>query len=507
MMASAKAQSASFTLGAAACLEGPSSGIGSVVLAATPSTATWSATNNATWLHLNAANQNGTGSTNVIFSYDANPGATRAGTIRIAGQTFTVNQAGSTYVATADVTALAVPGSSDGIAVDGEGNVYMADYNYNDVLKWTLTNNSVSTVISSGVLGTPGAIVPISVAVDAVGDVYYADYDASLIVEVSAANRSVTAIVSSGLLDPGGVAVDGTGNIYIADTGHNEVKKWSATDNAVTTLVSSGLNDPTAVALDTAGNVYIADTDNIAIKEWNAADDTVTLLTSSGFWYPYGVAVDTAGNVYIADTFSNAIKEWTVANDTVVTLVSNGLSYPMGVAVDGAGNVYFNDGVVFELPRAFVDPTPRSYSCAPGSDALPVVLPTNANLLPPFAPSSDAPWLTITGVTNGVVSFTLATNSGPIRGAYITLLGQPIEVLQASPPNFLNPTAFSNSTFQFAFSNFQNSSFTVLSTTNLMLPVSSWTLVGTASNIAPDYYQFTDTQASGPQRFYRVRSP
>ena len=57
-----------------------------------PQIATWTATANAAWLHLTLANQSGTGSTNVVFSFDANPGATRSGTLTIAGQTLTVTQ-------------------------------------------------------------------------------------------------------------------------------------------------------------------------------------------------------------------------------------------------------------------------------------------------------------------------------------------------------------------------------------------------------------------------------
>ena len=75
-------------------LEGPGAGSDSVVLAVVPHSGVWTATTNATWLHLSPANQSGTGSTNVVFSYDANPGATRSGTLTIAGQTLTVTQAG-----------------------------------------------------------------------------------------------------------------------------------------------------------------------------------------------------------------------------------------------------------------------------------------------------------------------------------------------------------------------------------------------------------------------------
>ena len=81
-----------------------------MVLAVTPNDRAWTATANAAWLHLSPANQSGTGSTNVVFSFDANPGATRTGTLTIAGQTLTVTQAGSTYVAADPVTTLVSSG-------------------------------------------------------------------------------------------------------------------------------------------------------------------------------------------------------------------------------------------------------------------------------------------------------------------------------------------------------------------------------------------------------------
>jgi len=92
---SAQAQSTKFSLGTATLLVGPAVGSNSVILAVTPATGSWTNTANASWLHLSPANQSGTGSTNVIFSYDANSRQTRSGTFTIAGQTLTITQAGS----------------------------------------------------------------------------------------------------------------------------------------------------------------------------------------------------------------------------------------------------------------------------------------------------------------------------------------------------------------------------------------------------------------------------
>src|SRR5580658_6454787 len=61
-----------YGLGATSLLVGPAAGNGSVVLAVAPANAAWTATANTPWLHLNAGNRSGTGSMNVVFSYDGN---------------------------------------------------------------------------------------------------------------------------------------------------------------------------------------------------------------------------------------------------------------------------------------------------------------------------------------------------------------------------------------------------------------------------------------------------
>ena len=156
------------------------------------------------------------------------------------------------------------------------------------------------------------------------------------------------------------------------------------------------------------------------------------------------MAVDGAGNVYIADTGNNAIKKWTAANNTVTTLVSSGLNMPQGVAVDGAGNVYIADtgnNAIKELPHAFVDPTAKLESAGRRQRCLAVVLPATANLLGPFAPTSDQPWLTITGITNGVVSFAFTANRCPTARPISPCSARPFPSRRVAPTYSLGTTA------------------------------------------------------------------
>ena len=71
-----------------------------------------------------------------------------------------------------------------------------------------------------------------------------------------------------------------------------------------------------------------------------------------------------------------------------------------------------------------------------------------------------------------------------------------------------NPTELLNGTFQFSFTNTPGASFSVLATTNLVLPLSNWTVLGAVTETSPGQFQFIDLQATNSQnRFYRIRSP
>jgi sugar lactone lactonase YvrE len=364
----------------------------------------------------------------VRFAFTANPGgAPRTAHLTVLGQQVTVTQAGSSYVPANPVTlvssGLLLP---HGVAVDGAGDVFIADTFNNAVKEWHGATQTVSTLVS-------GLSPPTGVAVDGAGDVFIADRDNHAVKEWHAATGTVSTLVSSDLLLPQSVAVDAAGDVFIADHGSRAVLEWHAATGTLSTLFSWS-SRPYGVAVDGAGNVFFADTGNNAVLEWHAATGTVSTLVS-GLSRPQGVAVDGAGDVFIADTGNNAIREWHAATGTVSTLAS-GLYLPQGVAVDGAGNVFIadtNNNAIKELPRAFVPGGALSEGAAAGADALLPVLPTTQPLTGAYAPRSDQSWLTIDSVANGVVHFSFTANPGDApRTAHLTVLGQQIAVTQAA---------------------------------------------------------------------------
>jgi len=229
-----------------------------------------------------------------------------------------------------------------GVAVDGSGNVYVADKE-NNVIRKISAAGVVVTFAGTGVQGSANGTAatatfnqPTGVAVDGSGNVYVADNGNDMIREISAAGN-VTTLAGSGtegavngigtaasFFEPMELVVDGSGNVYVTDYGNNLVRKITTSGN-VTTLAGSGSSGAangsgtaaafdgiTGIALDALNNVYVSDNGNNLVREISPSGNVTTFDSSGGntlFGGPYGIALDATGNVYVADYTGNAIQK------------------------------------------------------------------------------------------------------------------------------------------------------------------------------------------------------
>jgi RHS repeat-associated protein len=263
-----------------------------------------------------------------------------------------------------------------GIAIDGFGNMYIADQLNNQVRKVVMATQVVTTY-AGDLGGAPGFnnangnsatfSNPVGVAVDAAGNVYVADYNNHAIRKI-ATNRDVTTIAGTGAAGnsdnltnptlasfnhPMGVAVDAAGNIYVGDRGNNKIRLIT-TAGAVTTFAGSGtaafangtgtaasFNAPDHMCFDPAGNLYVADEGNQMIRKITPTQQVSTFAGSGGaglvdgsfgaFNHPWGVAINSAGDFYVADDLNNRIRKLTMTpNWKISPQLSPGLSFLNG---------------------------------------------------------------------------------------------------------------------------------------------------------------------------------
>ncbi len=295
----------------------------------------------------------------------------------------------------------------EGEVLDGAGNLYIADSAHNRIREVNATSGKISTIAGNGAAsytGDGGLAVnatlnlPASVALDGAGDLYIADSGNNAIRRIVLSTGIITTVAGDGtagatgdggqataatLNNPLGISVDAAGNLYIADTYNQKIREVTPAgvistiagngttqgngsgsysgDNGPATL--AGLSLPYAVAFDTAGNIYIPDSGNNRIREVNAATQIITTFAGNGtigsagdggaataanLYSPSGVAFDPAGNLYIADTQNSRIRKVSQATGNISTFAGNGANLYSGDGASAyAAGLYGPYGITF----------------------------------------------------------------------------------------------------------------------------------------------------------------
>jgi hypothetical protein len=248
-----------------------------------------------------------------------------------------------------------------GTAVDGSGNVFIADS----------ANNRVRKVAPGGVITTYAGSGNNNCGGNNGGGC-----------QRSGDNGQAT---QAKLCLPTGLALDSSGNLYIADSGNNVVRKVTP-GGVITTFAGTGawgssgdggpatsakFAIPTGLAVDNSQHrVYIADTGNSKVRAVNSGVISTFAGTGSAGYsgdgnkavlaklsYPTGLGVDPLGNVYVSDTGNHRVR-CVIPKGDIVTYAGTGtagfsgdggpatqamIHSPTGAVATDGQNVYFSD--------------------------------------------------------------------------------------------------------------------------------------------------------------------
>jgi len=325
-----------------------------------------------------------------------------------------------TSVSSGDGGSAAAAGLSHarGLALDRAGNLLIAEASAHRIRKVS-PEGVISTVAGNGTRGFSGdgglattaqLNLPGGVAVDAQGNLFIADSNNQRIRKV-APDGMISTVAGNGVSGFGGdggpaasamigetlgIAADAKGNLFIADARNQRVRQITPNGiiNTVARITQAGwFGSPVGVAVDEAGNLFVADSffhtiwknpqDGLSAVAGDCRlafnSDTLHYLypcnggfrgdggpaTAALLLGPSAVAVDATGNLFIADSYNNRIRKVT-PNGVIGTVAGNGterftgddgpataalLNNPTDVAVDAAGNLFIADRANYRIRK------------------------------------------------------------------------------------------------------------------------------------------------------------
>jgi hypothetical protein len=270
---------------------------------------------------------------------------------------------------------------SSAFAIDGSGNVWIANRGINSVTELNNLGAALSppttgtTLASAGGYQGGGLSSPSAIAIDQLGNPWIANGTSSLteLSPVGSATSPSTGFSGGGLRSPvKGLAIDGAGNAWAVNTASTGSVSWfagaNATINGVPTAagtplspsgaITQGISKPNgAIGIDTSGTVWVMNTGNSSATEFNSSTGSFiqsdygytstvprafgSVLTSQ---IGNGIAIDNTGDVFLTevDQLAELLAGGSSTNDGGLGTLSSatGVDYSGFLALDGASHLW-----------------------------------------------------------------------------------------------------------------------------------------------------------------------
>lgn len=262
-----------------------------------------------------------------------------------------------------------------GIAVTADGTIYVADAGESNRIRKITPEGVVTTFAGSSEGFADGAgnaaafHTPSGVALDADGNLYVADTGNNRIRKVTPEGQvsTVAGDGTAGFLDgpaaqarfngPIGVAVDSNGKIIVADSYNDRIRVISP-EGLVSTVAAGQFDTPCGVAVTTDGTLIIADTGNDRLHKI-APDGNLTTwdvkVNGEDLSNPLGLVLTHDNYLYVTELDRSRVIQ--IAPDGTAHVIAGGrdangnegarLSQPTGIAVNQHGQLFIADSANF----------------------------------------------------------------------------------------------------------------------------------------------------------------
>ncbi len=243
------------------------------------------------------------------------------------------------------------------VAVDRSGNVYLADETDFKIRRYDAELRTFGWGSTS--LDVRKLNVPAGLAVDGQGFVYVTDFGNSCVVKFDRTGKLVGKWVSNGVRErelsgPTGIAVDANNEVYVADTGNNRVVRFSSTGSLKKFWGKPGtgrgeFSSPTGIAVNSKNEILVVDKGG-RIQKFTPDGGYLSEFGKAGVGEselnrPQGLCLDALGCLYVADTGNGRIQKFSPDGQHIACLGGKGvpdgpLSGPVAVAVNDKGAVF-----------------------------------------------------------------------------------------------------------------------------------------------------------------------